>query len=314
MACVRVGDPVAGSVVTEEVCPTWPGAVDGSAQFLRKTPYRGREQVTENQPFGRKRLEYRIRLQELIGMASSAALREYAIRFLRACVALAKNRSFDSFSTIAQLFLTSMLVCIGYLQYKVYTQQAVIMNGQSSITREVERPFVVADTAMQYRGARTADGKINYEFWTNWENTGHTSTHKFITYTARVWDIDAFDSAGNFRENDPVGENFCVRPGDITSSIQSFLGPGQKFESARAEVDLDQLISVRDRKAMIYVAGIAQYESRFSEPQAGKHFTQFCRLVDHIIGDPSRLELGLNISFRFCKKHNCADDECNKCP
>lgn len=212
--------------------------------------------------------------------------------------------------------LTVALIGVGLSQLVVYWRQAGMMDTQISLTREIERPFIVPDGDV-LTAARADDGKLKgYEFRVNWRNTGHSVTRNLVSYTIMRWD-NRFGTpkrpVPEFADRDPVaGGDFCVREIDRENSVRMFLGPNQSMPGgAMGPVTVDKTIWAQYRLSMIYVAGIARYESRF--PGDHVHVTQFCRFADSITGDP--LSGRISIEWLLCRKHNCADDECDdKCP
>jgi hypothetical protein len=79
-----------------------------------------------------------------------------------------------------EVFLTVVLICVGYLQYTVYTRQAGIMDQQTRIAQAEHRPWISANSP-QFAGDLIHDAtglRIGIEF--PLKNTGHSPARNVL--------------------------------------------------------------------------------------------------------------------------------------
>jgi hypothetical protein len=145
----------------------------------------------------------------------------------------------------------------------------------------------------------------NKYFWRlhpRWVNSGNTPTRALNVYIKyELLDTEL-----------PDDYSFSVDP-NVTAALTG-ISPKGIIESAYYDISGDDLRAVMDRTKYLYVWGIARYRDVF--PNTEEHITKFCSFARDITGNPliayDDRTNPLYIVFGIYRRHNCADDDCNR--
>jgi hypothetical protein len=162
----------------------------------------------------------------------------------------AKERFFDlKFSHYVELILTGILVCVGYLQYEVYTRQARIMDQQARIAQATSRAWVWpkvtvgSDLVFDEKGAT-----ITFAYsLKNGGNTPALNTWPSMRFFA--FDFGKFDPAEPFNpslfrpQTKPSAEvrKFCQNHAKLTEEVPVEIGRGDPILNGEA---LDSAVTI----------------------------------------------------------------------
>jgi len=189
-------------------------------------------------------------------------------------------------------FVGVVLVVVGFMQYRVYRQQAAIMRVQNSAWVNIQR----ISTWEEDRGA----SDIFYHFQGLFKNTGSTLAKvkfahiNYLTSPTRLPnDYDFHNLAGGTNLH-----GFLLNP-------QSEIG-GDASEVAQSFLD-----DVREQKKFFYIYGTIIYDDTIGKD----HVTMFCA---ELAGSTYQVTMnGMRYSgfnFRPCDRHNCVNEDCENEP
>jgi hypothetical protein len=210
-----------------------------------------------------------------------------------------KDRFFDlKFSHYVEILLTAALVGIAYFQYTVYKRQAGIMQSQADIATEQNKISMEAQRAFLFvketpwAGTKDDAGNAVWNLLVAWENNGTTQPKHVImdTYCPNL-----------VKKGDPT--KFRPRDWPIFHRV---IGPKQETFAGSCQPELSELQAAQRHQKWFYIVATAIYDDVFG----GEHITEYCQMIDFIVGDLTNTATAPLRSTSACQVHNCADDEC----
>jgi hypothetical protein len=186
---------------------------------------------------------------------------------------------------------------------------ALVTNRQARLTREslkiAQQAMVTGNRAYisirsVFFGSNLRDGElqgINTGF--TLENTGNTPTKYMISHSSmRIFTGD-------------ILANFEFPDLDERQGVRIFIAPKQWVGSFVFNVTREELLSCVGGHRRIFIWGWADYNDAF--PNTPRHRTEFCYDIT-VAKDPSVGPIGQSLSASQYRRHNAADDECDRRP
>jgi hypothetical protein len=199
------------------------------------------------------------------------------------------------------IFVGGALICVGYLQYSVYSRQAGIMETQTEISVAINRAFVNFDS-FDFASVDTGPsgpGKV-IGIWFNAVNNGNVSTKNFKSLVSCV-SVPAVKT-----------EPFELFKWNESDAIPDALGPKQKRNVGSPECQLvthDMIRDIQFGKSFMYLLGEVQYRDRI-DPKS-LHKTRISQQL--YVSAVSTDEKGVMHFLRSMEsrgRNNCTDEDC----
>jgi hypothetical protein len=219
-----------------------------------------------------------------------------------------------SFSTITQLLAAIVLAGVGYLQYRVYSEQAGIMHGQLNATQDQldqmrmqQRAFI---TASDYKVRRLTEHSQCWKFDPIISNTGETPTRD-MQYIKEIVAVElprpGEQGSANgmiFAPTDP--ENWFRKhaggPGALLGPKQSLPDIVGGFSKVCLSYNNSGYIFANER---IYARGVIHYKDVFHN--SPEHITKYCFWIQAEENNGA-----YEPRIVLCSHWNCADRECDR--
>lgn len=221
-----------------------------------------------------------------------------------------KHSSFEVATKLAEIvvaiFVGAALICVGVLQYWVYTRQAGIMNKQASIAETqntiasaAQRAFVFEKDVLY--SDITVDGRRIWRAAFRWDNSGQTpSKNASVKFVCT-------GLPGSMSIADPYA---ILR---ITSVAKSVFEVAQTFPprepkiAGECEFFNDELLKAQKHEITLYKIAEVTYTDVFDVPHIARH----CEIMYSIEGDVAGFG-NIIVTGSPCIRYNCTDDECKK--
>jgi hypothetical protein len=221
--------------------------------------------------------------------------RDKAKRIFRAVISwfVTSSKWLHNFDGWVTAIATVVLAALTYVLANYASHQEVIIKDQQSDSRLINRAAVFESHSDAATGAAQNGSDTTFIITVFWENSGNTQTVGMLTHLACP---SRGDKTSPPFDREAIGKSVTA---------QRTLGPKQSKTAARCTVSKKTLAELYESGGTMWVQAYATYADIFGE----KHVTEVCeRLVINgnlmVIPDSA-------VSFEYCDKHNCADDECS---